>query len=188
MSTPEIFACLCYAISVWLAARNSVHTWWTGIIGSVLYGYVFFTSRLYADVTLQVFFIATSVSGWYCWLKGKSGDPLPVRNSSLRFLLRWFGLAVAVAVVYGAMLHFYTDAFSPFVDSLILTFSVLAQLLLMNRRLENWYFWLAVNTLAIPLYAVRELYLTAGLYTIFWLNAWHGLYQWKKEFRDEALS
>jgi len=27
----------------------------------------------------------------------------------------------------------------------------------------------------------RELYLTAILYAFFWLNAWYGLYQWRKE-------
>ena len=57
--------------------------------------------------------------------------------------------------------------------------SVLAQLLLMRRRLETWYGWLLVNTLAVPLFASRELYLTAGLYGLFWCNAWYGLYRWR---------
>ena len=59
MSYSEIAACLAYAVSVWLAARNNVHTWWIGIIGSMLYGWVFWSVQLYADVTLQLFFIAT---------------------------------------------------------------------------------------------------------------------------------
>lgn len=37
MSPSEIAACLAYALSVWLAARNNIHTWWIGIIGSGLY-------------------------------------------------------------------------------------------------------------------------------------------------------
>ncbi len=71
----------------------------------------------------------------------------------------------------------------PRLDSLILTFSVLAQFMLMGRRIENWYVWLAVNTLAVPLYMTRGLNLTAGLYFLFWINARHGLYQWRKELR-----
>lgn len=43
MSYSEIAACLAYAVSVWLAARNNVHTWWIGIIGSILYGWVFWS-------------------------------------------------------------------------------------------------------------------------------------------------
>ncbi|WP_169751696.1 nicotinamide mononucleotide transporter, partial [Escherichia coli] len=53
----------------------------------------------------------------------------------------------------------------------------------MGRRIENWYVWLAVNTLAVPLYMTRGLNLTAGLYFLFWINAWHGLYQWRKELQ-----
>ncbi len=93
---------------------------------------------------------------------------------------------MVVALAYGALLHHFTDAYAPLVDSLVLTFSVLAQLLLMRRRLENWYAWLLVNTLAVPLFASRELYLTAGLYTLFWCNAWYGLYRWRRELRQAA--
>lgn len=55
--------------------------------------------------------------------------------------------------------------------------------MLMGRRIENWYVWLAVNTLAVPLYMTRGLNLTAGLYFLFWINAWYGLYQWRKELQ-----
>ncbi len=91
--------------------------------------------------------------------------------------------AVAVAALYGLLLHRYTNAWAPWLDSIILTFSILAQFMLMGRRLENWYVWLAVNTLAVPLYAMRGLHLTAVLYLVFWFNAWHGLYHWRKEIR-----
>lgn len=91
--------------------------------------------------------------------------------------------AVVVAGGYGFLLHTFTNAWAPWLDSLILTFSVLAQFMLMGRRIENWYVWLAVNTLAVPLYMTRGLNLTAGLYFLFWINAWHGLYQWRKELQ-----
>ncbi len=91
--------------------------------------------------------------------------------------------AVVVAGGYGFLLHTFTNAWAPWLDSLILTFSVLAQFMLMGRRIENWFVWLAVNTLAVPLYMTRGLNLTAGLYFLFWINAWHGLYQWRKELQ-----
>jgi len=185
MSASEIAACLSYAISVWLAARNSMHTWWTGIIGSVLYGWVFWSVQLYADVTLQVFFVIASISGWWHWLKGNRGAVLPIRKTRAGHLFLLLSGAVLVATGYGLLLHTFTNAWSPWLDSLVLTFSVLAQFMLMGRRLENWYVWLAVNTLAVPLYAYRGLSLTAGLYLIFWFNAWHGLWKWRKELRAQ---
>lgn len=185
-STLELVADLVNLIAVLLAARNSVHTWSSGILGCVLFGWLFFESQLYADVTLQGFFIVTSAMGWWAWLRGNAGTQLPVSRTAPGTLAWMAALAVVVALAYGALLHHFTDAYAPLVDSLVLTFSVLAQLLLMRRRLENWYAWLLVNTLAVPLYASRELYLTAGLYTLFWCNAWYGLYRWRRELREAA--
>lgn len=185
-STLELVADLVNLIAVLLAARNSVHTWSSGILGCVLFGWLFFESQLYADVTLQGFFIVTSALGWWAWLRGNAGTQLPVSRTVPGTLAWMAALAVVVALAYGALLHHFTDAYAPLVDSLVLTFSVLAQLLLMRRRLENWYAWLLVNTLAVPLYASCELYLTAGLYTLFWCNAWYGLYRWRRELREAA--
>lgn len=185
-STLELVADLVNLIAVLLAARNSMHTWSSGILGCVLFGWLFFESQLYADVTLQGFFIVTSALGWWAWLRGNAGTQLPVSRTAPGTLAWMAALAVVVALAYGALLHHFTDAYAPLVDSLVLTFSVLAQLLLMRRRLENWYAWLLVNTLAVPLYASRELYLTAGLYTLFWCNAWYGLYRWRLELREAA--
>lgn len=185
-STLELVADLVNLIAVLLAARNSVHTWSSGILGCVLFGWLFFESQLYADVTLQGFFIVTSALGWWAWLRGNAGTQLPVSRTAPGTLAWMAALAVVVALAYGALLHHFTDAYAPLVDSLVLTFSVLAQLLLMRRRVENWYAWLLVNTLAVPLYASRELYLTAGLYTLFWCNAWYGLYRWRRELREAA--
>lgn len=179
--TIEIAACVTYALSVLLAARNSIHTWWIGIIGCLLYGWVFYAVQLYADVTLQVFFVGASIAGWIHWLKGNHGAPLAVRKTRLHYFFMLLVCALVVAGGYGLVLHIWTNAWAPWLDSLILTFSVLAQFMLMGRRIENWYVWLAVNTLAVPLYMTRELYLTAILYSFFWLNAWYGLHQWRKE-------
>jgi len=180
VSPMEIAACLAYALSVWLAARNNVHTWWTGIIGCVLYGWVFYSVQLYADVTLQLFFIVSSIAGWINWLKGNHGQQLAVRKTPLPHIAFLLVGALIVAGGYAWLLHRFTNAWSPWLDSAIMVFSILAQFMLMGRRLESWYFWLLVNTIAVPLYAARDLWLTAGLYLIFWCNAWHGLYQWRK--------
>ena len=98
------------------------------------------------------------------------------------FRTRTFSLGLAGSLSR-ILLHTFTNAWAPWLDSLILTFSVLAQFMLMGRRIENWFVWLAVNTLAVPLYMTRGLNLTAGLYFLFWINAWHGLYQWRKELQ-----
>lgn len=182
-SNLEIAANLVNLLAVLLAARNSVHTWTLGVAGCLLFGWMFYTVQLYADVLLQGFFIVTSLMGCWAWLRGAAGAALPISRTALRDLLAMAALAILVASGYALLLYHFTDAYAPWIDSLVLAFSVLAQFLLMRRRLENWFIWLLVNTLAVPLYASRGLYLTAALYLLFWFNAWYGLYRWRAERR-----
>lgn len=178
MTTPlEIAANAVNALSIVLAGRNNVHTWWTGIVGCLLFALLFYESQLYADSMLQAFFIATSAIGWKNWSQGENR---PVSKTRLKSLLGMLFAALAVAAAYSAMLHRFTDAFAPVPDSLVLVFSVIAQLLLMQRRVETWWFWLAVNTIAVPLFFSRGLHLTAALYTVFWINALISLRHWRR--------
>jgi nicotinamide mononucleotide transporter len=180
MNLLEIAANAFNAASIFLAARNSVHVWWTSIVGCTLFAWVFFGAKLYADVTLQGFFIVASVIGWWRWLHGAFGQELPVRYSP-RLLIVWATCAgVIVAVGYGWLLYRFTDAYAPFLDSIVLAFSVVGQLLLVARRVENWWFWLLVNTIAVPLYFSRGLYVTSALYVAFWVNALVALIKWRQ--------
>lgn len=179
MTALEIAANAVITVSILLAARNSVHTWWTGVVGCSLFGVLFWQAQLYADVVLQAFFVGTSLYGWWHWTHGVAGQSAPVGRVALR-VLGVLGIAAAMAaLVYGALLHRFTDAYAPFADSAVLAFSVLAQFLLMRRRLETWPVWLVVNTIAVPLYASRGLELTAVLYTAYWFNAWRGWWHWR---------
>jgi len=171
ISPAEIFANGMITASILLAGRNRIHTWWVGIIGCLAFAFVFYKSGLYAEVVLQFFFVATSIIGWRQWLRGDCGKALNVSHANL-VALGWAALLGVLATLgYGALLHFHTDAYAPFPDSAVLAFSVIAQIFLMRRRVETWLFWLLVNTIAVPLYASRGLYLTSVLYAVYWVNA-----------------
>lgn len=179
----ELAANAVFVVSVFLAAKNNVNTWWTGIIGCILFAVLFYQVNLYADVTLMIFFIMTSIYGWMYW--GSKKEIHPIKMTSPSKLLSYVLFAILATLCYGWILHTFTDAYAPFIDSLILMFSVLAQLLLMKRRMETWVCWIIVDTVAVPLYASRELYLTAFVYGLFWVNAWYGMHSWKKIYKED---
>ncbi len=173
--------------AVFLAARNHVLTWPIGILGCMLYGVMFYQTQLYANVTLQVFFIATSLQGWFNWQHVKKQKAArPITRTTRQELLLYLPLALLAAALYGSFLYYSTNASFPFIDSGILMLSVAGQLLLMQRKLECWYFWIAVDALATPLYAVKELYITSGVYAAFLINAVYGLWLWRREYKKQA--
>lgn len=188
MNPLEIFANIFNLASVILANRNNFHTWWIGIIGGVLYGVMFYEVKLYADVILQIFFILTNIYGWWAWIYGSAEQKeLPITRIDFKNLILFGASAIVLTAGHGFLLHSLTDASFPFVDSVILIFSIVAQFLLMRRKLESWCFWILVDLVAVPLYAAKELYLTSAIYFLFLINAVFGLLNWLKLWRVEQL-
>jgi nicotinamide mononucleotide transporter len=182
----EIAANAFNLLSVFLAYKNSIHTWWTGIIAVALFAILFFEVSLYADVTLQIYFLITSAYGWWNWVYGdQSKNQLPITRTTKSRLLPYIIGSLLVYAGYSYLLHAFTDASYPFIDSIVLVASVMGQFLLMERKLENWCFWLLVDLIAVPLFLSKELYLTALIYFAFLINAILGLYNWIKIYRME---
>lgn len=179
-SIAEIIANALVTASIVFAARNSIHVWWTGIAGCVVFAWVFFDSKLYADVLLQFFFIGASVGGWWNWLKGNAGAEVPVRWTERGKLVVMLVAAVLFAAAWAIGLSRFTDAAAPLADSTVLALSVAAQLLMMGRRVENWIVWIVVNTIAVPLFWSRGLHLTSVLYAFYWVNAWVAFFHWRR--------
>jgi len=190
MTFLEISANVMTAVCIILAGRNNVHTWWTGIVACILFGFLFFDSKLYADVSLQVFFVVTGIIGWYNWADSNRAfaNKEHIKSIQMYTLLKYLSIALATALAYGAILHHYTDAYAPWIDSLVLTFSVVAQLLLMRRYRETWMIWLFVNSLSVPMFYSRELYLTSALYGVFWVNAIISHMHWNKLYAEQKAS
>jgi len=186
MSLLEISANIVTALAIFLAGRNSIHTWWVGIIGCILFGCLFFGAKLYADVTLQGFFVITGFIGWYQWSGGKDKDRLPITKTKSSTLVISVMIAVLIGTAYALLLHRFTDAYAPGWDTALLVGSVIGQILLMNRKIENWGFWLLVNTIAVPLFLSRGLYLTSVLYAAYWIHAIIAYRKWASEMTAQT--
>ena len=70
----------------------------------------------------------------------------------------------------------------PFPDAAVTGASIVGQYLQSRRVLDNWYVWLAVNSVyTFYLLPSQGLWFTTGLYAAFLLLAVYGLWQWRKE-------
>lgn len=62
--------------------------------------------------------------------------------------------------------------------------SVVAQILLNKRYIENWVIWIVVDVVSIPVYIYKELNLIALLYVVFLGLAITGLTKWINEYKE----
>ncbi len=174
-------------ICVILATRNHVLTWFFGIVSCLLFTYFFMNAKLYAEAVLQLFFIATSVWGWWHWSSQINKPAAPIQTIPSKFILLAILIAITTGFLYAFGLQQFTDAANPWIDSQILTFSVLAQWWLMQRKISTWPIWLMVNTLSVPLYILREFYVSSAFYSLYWVMAIVAYLNWRKHLSAQIL-
>lgn len=181
MSPIEAAATLFGLINVTLVVRRSMWNYPFALAMVSLYAWIFFGEKLYSDALLQLFFFAVNLYGWWNWSRSRAGTG-EVRVEQLGKVARfcWLAGCIAAALAWGTLMHRYTDAAFPLWDGSIATASVAAQILQSRRKWECWLLWIAVDIAAVPLFALKGLWLTAGLYLVFLaLSVW-GLIQWTK--------
>jgi nicotinamide mononucleotide transporter len=92
------------------------------------------------------------------------------------------GLAVVLATLaLGFVLRAHTDSDVPWADAATTSISLAAQWLMSRRLIENWYLWIAVDVVYVPLYLYKQLQVTAGLYAVFLALCLLGLRNWRAE-------
>ena len=178
----ELVSFVLSVATVWLNIRQSHWGWLFAIISSATYGLVFFGSRLYGDMGLQLVFIAVSFYGWYQWLHGDdSHERLPVSTLDARG--RWLAAAAWLAgfALLAWFLKSYTDTDVPNSDGFLTAGSLVGQLLLSRKKVENWHVWIIVDVLYVALYLHKHLVLTAVLYAVFVGMAVIGLRAWSSD-------
>lgn len=190
MSYIEFFGTVLIGLSVYLTARNKISSWPIGIVGVVLYGFLFYQIQLYSDLLEQVYYLATGFWGWWLWAHGNKGDTLPISSNS-----RKVNIASALTVLIGGsgLGYAMTNAHSlgiapasfPYLDAITTIASFTANYLLVKRRLESWYLWIGVDIIAVWLYWVKGVPFLSLLYFAFLVNAVWGYSRWRKEY--EAL-
>ena len=66
----ELFGAVTGIIFVFFEIRQNIWLWPVGIMTSAVYIWVFFTGKLYADMSLQGYYLVISILGWYWWVRG----------------------------------------------------------------------------------------------------------------------
>lgn len=178
----EIVGAILSLIYLYLSIRQQVSLWFFGIISSVFYIVAFFESKLYADLSLQVYYVVISIYGWMNWNRGKesTGKDLPPTRMSKRL---WVNLTFATALIYFAyylVLTNFTDSSVPKADSLVGALSIVGTWLLARKYIENWLIWIVADGLCVGLYVYKGLYPTVILFVIYTTMSVDGYLQWRK--------
>ena len=174
-------------LCVWLNARENVWGWFWAIISSLLSAKLFYDQKLFGDMYLQFFFVASAFYGIYIWLYG--GKEVTVRaisylpaKEALPTLLAGIGI-----FCFFVWLLFLQRGDVIYLDALTTALSIMGQWLMIKKYIENWWVWILVNILYVGMYAYKLIFLYTILYAIFIGLAIYGFLQWRKLYKLSSL-
>lgn len=185
MSLIEGVATVLGVACVLLGVLRSVWTFPIAIGSVALVGWVVWRERLYSDAVLQAFFVAANLYGWVNWRRSQArAGEVVVKAMTGTERVRW-GVAAAIATLaWGAAMQRWTDAAYPWWDAATAIVSVVAQMLMAERKFENWVLWVAVDVALIPLYLVKGLTMFAALYALYLALSIWGLIGWRQALSE----
>lgn len=179
----EIAGSILSLIYLYLSIKQRVSLWIFGFLASALYVAVFFETKFYADMSLQLYYLVVSVYGWYNWKKGSVSKKVPVTRTTKKMWLVILPVTVVIYFIYYYILFYHTDSTIPVSDSFVGALSVIATWMLARKLVENWLFWIIADGLCVGLYIYKGLFPTAALFVVYTVMAVVGYRQWLKSLK-----
>ena len=179
----ESSAVLMSVLYVFFAAKENIWCWCFGAISAILYTYICFNIKLYAETFLQLFYLIMAVIGYISW---KKPEVSKINQWSVKKHLILILLSIIFVFIVGFLLSIRTDAKMPLVDTFTTVFSVVATILVIKKVLENWLYWIVIDLVSIFLYFERDLYLSSILFMIYTIIAIKGYFSWIEKSKLNA--
>lgn len=173
---------------LWLEYRADIRLWIVGLIMPVVHGALYFKAGLYADCSMQAYYVLAGIYGLAVWRNAPKKDSkhASIAHTPLAKLPYIITAYVAAhAVIYFVLVRF-TDSSVPFWDSFTTALSIIAMWMLSRKYIEQWLVWLVVDLTTVALYIYKGIPLTAGLYLVYSALAVVGYLKWRREYRKMA--
>ena len=190
----EIISLITGLIYLFFSIRQNIWLWPVGILASVYAIIVFYHSQLYADMSLNVYYVLVSIYGWYHWLVRKDN----AKHSSIKIIT----LKVRDWIVYLVIVGVLTIGFAellihvpqkigikpssvPWWDAFLTASSIVATWMLARKILEQWLWWIVIDGISIWMLIYKELYFMAALFVVYTFMAVIGYIEWKKDYQQQ---
>ena len=187
-----IFASLTGVTCVILCGMGKVSNYFFGTINVILYAIVAWQAKYYGDVMLNLlYYFPTNILGWLIWSKHIDQEKNEVYKE--RMTIKQNILLTIISVV-GVLGYSYIlkvlGGNLPVVDSMSTVFSVIAQILMIKRFMEQWIIWIIVDIVSVIMWIAAffnggESIAVLMMWSVYLVNAIVMFVKWLKESKEE---
>jgi nicotinamide mononucleotide transporter len=172
-----------------LAVRRNLLCWLCAFVSTSIYLVLFARAALYMQSLLQVFYLVMAIYGFIDWRKGRTlAGEVVIRSWTLPQHVLVAAVVVLASALNGWLLAQNTDAAAPYLDSFVTWGSVVTTWMVARRVIENWLYWVVVDSVAAWLYFTQGLLVTTLLFIIYLGIVVHGYFVWRREQAQQRLA
>ena len=168
-----------------LIAYKNRFGWFCAMISTAIYTYLCYDAQMYIESSLQIFYFVMAIYGWVTWNREQDHDGKIIRWPIHYHVLN-ISVSALITVVLGYVMMLYTDQENPFLDAFSTVFSLVATYMVTQRVLENWVYWIIIDSSLIFLYSSRGLHLTGFHYLIYTIIAIFAFNSWYKMYKAQV--
>lgn len=140
-----------------------------------------YQQKFYGEIAENIFYFITMIFGIYWWWVGYDKKNSEIKVKSLSPKLKWLFIIFTILFtlcLYSILIN--TDDTQPLLDAVSTIPALSAQLLLMARYKENWYYWLVIDLASIVMWSIADNWVMVVQF-IFWsINCIYGIYKWRR--------
>ena len=187
-SVLELMAVMFALAYLVLAVKENSLCWYAAGISTLIFLFIFWNVKLYMESGLQIYYLAMAIFGWYQWRGAQSETAsLQVSKWSAKQHVIALALIATLTLVSGSLLNSGTDASLPYLDSFTTWASVVTTFMVARKVLENWIYWLVIDSVSIYLYIDRELYFTSLLFAVYIVIIFFGWFAWNRSYQQREI-
>lgn len=190
MSIWEVIAVFLGFAYLALIMKQNIWGWYAAFGSTAIFSWLFWDVSLVMESGLNVYYLIMAVYGWWVW-RGNSEPDKEIKTEKL--IQTWsvgrhvfvIGSVILISLATGYGLEKNTTAALPYLDSFTTWGAVITTYMVAQKVLENWWYWLVIDSVAIYLYIDRELYLVALQMAVYIVMIFFGWFIWQKEYRNQ---
>jgi len=167
-------------ISTVMFAQKNIWAYVPSFVFNFMYMYICWESRLWLEFGEYIFYNVTMVYGVYAWYKQLEKDKTHVSPKRLS-PKAWVASIVATIVLtvgFGTFDKFVLDGAVPYMDALSISFTVIAQILIVTCYREQWFFWFVLDAISIVTFALIGEWAMVAMYVCWFINTIYGWIEW----------
>lgn len=164
----------------------STWVWLFSLLMPMVSMIVYFNAGLYADFSINIYYLLASVYGLAKWRGTKHRKGVEISHIPVLMVLSATAVMLVIWLGIYLVLYNFTNSTVPVMDALTTALSIVGTWMLARKYIEQWLVWIIVDIICVGLYIYKDIPFYAVLYAIYTVVAFFGYRKWRGMMSAQA--